>query len=83
MPISPKEKTYYAQKISALRKGLQSLEEELGREIPVLPKKNTNSLMQQFEECYSIGTWKKPVALKKQNKKVIKLKASNNCLSEK
>lgn len=68
MPLSEREKSYYYKKIVALRKGLQTLEEELGLESPALPKRRRNSFREHLETTVALGTWRKPDDLKKRKK---------------
>lgn len=62
------ERNYFKNKLLMLRKSIQILEEELGDNPPVLPKRR--SFKSHLEQTAAIGIWRKPEHLKVKNKKV-------------
>lgn len=76
--MSPAEKTYFHQKISTLRKGLQMLEEELGEYSEPVRRKGLKQII--HEACvnqYEKGDRRIHEAFKKQKKTDLKTKCTS------
>lgn len=66
--MTDKDKKYFFEKISTLRKGLQMLEEELGELAPPLPTKRKNLWREHFINKYELGIRSRPVHTKSKKK---------------
>lgn len=68
--MTPRDKKYFYTKVLALRRQLQSLEEELGNQLetPALPKRK-NKMREHFERRYEMGISGKPIYLKSKSEK--------------
>lgn len=68
MTLTEKDKKYFYQKISTLRKGLQMLEEELGQEAPAPRVTQKSQFRQDFINMYKLGDRRVPSRFKVKTK---------------